>query len=388
MASKWAACVLVSATLNLGCTFITSCPDPAGNEPSGGGGTNATGGNGSGGGAVDPNAGGSPGDGDEWVNVTTNLASLVTGPTETCGNTYLLSAKPGEDLLIAGIGAHGLWATSDGGETWTELGTGAGSEPIPNIPTALVFDPDDADVFWEAGIYDSGLFKTEDHGETFKRLGDPRHNELVSVDFTDPKRNVILAGGHEQRRMLYLSKDGGETFEEIGSSLPSNAGVSSFPLVLDASTFLLGTQDFGGGITGIFRTTDAGESWEQVGEGGGVWQPLVASDGNIYWSGDMGGQMLRSSDDGETWEEATPTGSEISVAPIELPDGRIASVSRRYIVVSDDHADTWRPVSPPLPFRPRALAYSPERKAFFISHETCADGEPTAVLRYDFDASE
>lgn len=385
MALKWAACLLVGATFNLGCTFVTSCPTPTGNQP-GTGGSNSGGGTpGSGGSVVDPNAGGSPGDDGEWVNVTNNLVTSVTGPTATCGNTYLLAAKPGEDLLIAGIGAHGLWATSDGGETWNQLGTGADSEPIAHIPTSIVFDPENSDVFWEAGIYDAGLFKTEDHGETFKQLSNLRHNELLSVDFTDPERKVILAGGHEQRRMLYLSQDGGMTFEEIGESLPSNAGVSSFPYVLDASTFLLGTQDFGGGVTGIFRSTDAGASWTQVGERGGVWKPLVASDGTIYWSGDQGGEMLRSADNGETWETAAPTGSEITLPPIELPDGRIASVSRRYVVVSDDQANTWKPVSPPLPFRARALAYLPERKAFYISHETCEEGEDNAVLRFDFD---
>ena len=274
MASKWAACLLVGASFNLGCTFITSCPTPTGDQTGSGGSSSGGGSKGSGGGGFDPNAGGSPGDDGEWVNVTSNLASAVTGPTETCGNTYLLSAKPGEDLLIAGIGAHGLWATSDGGESWTELGTGPDSEPMLNIPTGIVYDPQNPDVFWEAGIYDSGLFKTEDHGVTFKRLGDTRHNELLSVDFTDPERSVILAGGHEQRRTLYLSKDGGMTFEDIGVSLPSNAGVSSFPLVLDANTFLLGTQDFGGGITGIFaRPTAArhGPKWVKTAASGSRW---------------------------------------------------------------------------------------------------------------------
>jgi photosystem II stability/assembly factor-like uncharacterized protein len=384
MASKWAACLIVGASLNLGCTFITACPTPTGNQP-GTGGSSSSGGKGSGGGVFDPNAGGSPGDDGEWVNVTNNLVTSVTGPAATCGNTYLVSAKPGEDLLIVGIGAHGLWATSDGGDTWQQLGTGADSQPIPHIPTAVVYDPQNPDVFWEAGIYDSGLFKTEDHGETFTQLSNLRHNELLSVDFTDPERKVILAGGHEQRRMLYLSQDAGMTFEEIGESLPSNAGVSSFPYVIDASTFLLGTQDFGGGVTGIFRTTDGGASWTQVGEDGGVWRPLVASDGNIYWSSDQGGGMVRSTDNGETFEKVTPTGSEITLPPIELPDGRIASVSRRYVVVSDDQAETWKPVSPELPFRARSLAYSPERKAFFITHETCEEGEANAVLRFDFD---
>ena len=382
MASKWAVCLLVGASLNLGCTFITSCPTPTDTNP-GGGGKGSGGSNGTSGSA---NTAGSTGEDGVWVNVTANLAPEVTGPAASCGNTYVLASKPGEDFIIAGIGEHGLWGTTDGGESWTKLGVSATSEPILNIPSAIVFDPDNPDVFWEAGMYESGIFKTEDHGVTFNRLGNTRHNELVSVDFSDPERKVLVAGGHEQFQELWRSENGGVLFDDIGDQVPAEAGVSSWPLVLDASTYLLGTQDFGGGINAIFRTTDSGATWDQVAEDAGYLAPLRASDGTIYWSGTSDGDMLRSSDDGLTWEAVASTGSGLSVVPSELPDGRIVSVSDRYVVVSDDKGQSWQAVSPPLPFPPRAVTYSPEQKAFFISHETCKQTEaPNAVMRFDFD---
>src|SRR5438105_2009250 len=49
-----------------------------------------------------------------WTNVTSNL----TGIASTCGPVSALSAKPDEDLLIAGIAQAGLYASRDGGGTW------------------------------------------------------------------------------------------------------------------------------------------------------------------------------------------------------------------------------------------------------------------------------
>jgi len=41
-----------------------------------------------------------------WVNVTSNLAGMAS----ECGNMTYVSAKPNEDLVIAGVAQRGLWA--------------------------------------------------------------------------------------------------------------------------------------------------------------------------------------------------------------------------------------------------------------------------------------
>ena len=46
---------------------------------------------------------------------------------------------------------------------------------ITNRPSAIVYDPEHADTFWEAGIYNGGgVYKTEDNGKTFVQLGKRR----------------------------------------------------------------------------------------------------------------------------------------------------------------------------------------------------------------------
>ena len=78
----------------------------------------------------------------QWVNVTSNLANMAS----ECGNMTLVSAEPCTNLVIAGIAKQGLWGTTDGGKTWTKLGSGAGSATITNRPMSIVYDPANQDV--------------------------------------------------------------------------------------------------------------------------------------------------------------------------------------------------------------------------------------------------
>jgi hypothetical protein len=92
------------------------------------------------------------------------------------------------------------------------------------------------------------------------------------------------------------------------------------------------------------------------------------------------------------WIEATVSGTIYPVAPVELPDGRLATIGPLYgleaVMVSADHGVTWKVVTPNLPFNfPGGLVYSAAAKAFFVWHSSsCADaGEPDSIVRFDFD---
>src|SRR4051812_41459592 len=109
----------------------------------------------------------------QWVDVTGNLAGM---PSE-CGNLSLMSVVPGQDKIIAGVAKRGLWQTTNGGGTWTALGQDARSTPIVNRPSWIVYDPTNANVFWESGIYNSfGIYHISDAGRVFRSLGNAKHN--------------------------------------------------------------------------------------------------------------------------------------------------------------------------------------------------------------------
>jgi photosystem II stability/assembly factor-like uncharacterized protein len=366
------SCVLV-AGLNSACTFYTDCPDIPPPVSAGGSGSGGTGSSIADGGELPQG---------DWVNETFNLAEL----SSECGNVPYLSAKPNEDLLIVSVAQHGLLSKASDGDRWEALGQGQGSAVITNRAATIVYDPTDPSVFWEAGIYNGGgVYKTEDAGVTFLDLG-LTHNDYVSVDFGDAQRKTLLASGHEAPGVLHYSKNGGSSWSDIGGNFPEDARVCSWPVVLDASSFLLGCGTYGGGAGGIYRSVDTGDSWERVSPHKIAAAPLFASDGAEYWIAESSGGIVRSDDAGETFEGPFGAGALSELSPIELPDGRIGALAQRRIVVSADRGETWRVATAEIPFQPNGIVYSPSGLRFYAYHWTCAADVPSdAVVSYAFD---
>jgi photosystem II stability/assembly factor-like uncharacterized protein len=362
----WSLSLLAS-----GCTFYTSCPTAQGNN------------NGGAGGELPIPTG-------EWRNASGNLAGI----SSECGNMSGLAAKPDEDLLIAGIAQKGLWSSTDGGDSWESMGAGKGSDKIVNRMRNIVFDPEVTERWWEGGIYNpGGVYETTDNGRTFRMLGGPDQlGDLLSVDLSDPDRKTLAIGGHETSGGLTLSSDGGETWDPVGKGLPTGTDCT-FPLILDAQTFLVGCGGYGGKPNGVYRSTNAGQSWKQVSDAGGVGAPLRASDQTIYWYS-PDGALIRSSDDGVSWTQAVGSGTIEGPSIVELPDGRLASLSKHYVMVSSDQGSNWVIASSAWPYPdtspPTGLVYAKAQKAFFIWYFTCGFDGPVpvpddAIMRYDFD---
>lgn len=318
----------------------------------------------------------------QWVNVTSNLAGM---PSE-CGNLCLLSTVPGKDKIIAGIAKLGLWQTTDGGGTWTQMGQGADSEDITNRPSEIVYDPKNADIFWESGIYNSfGVYRTDDGGNTFHHLGNARHNDAVALNFADSKRSLLLAGGHEQSRNVSKSTDGGQTWTNIGAALPEGSKFSSNPLIIDATTYVVNASGWGKGAGGIFRTTDGGSTWQQVSSMEANGAPLRASDGSIYWTLMQDRGLIRSVEQGLTWAQVCGANTIKGSRVIELPNGKLAVIGGKHIKISSDKGVTWEAICEALPGSPAGLIYAPARQSFFIWYWDCNDKVlPNAVWRHEY----
>ncbi len=359
MYSSVKQCAVVLGVLSLQCTFYTRRPGDNQTSNQTPPDSSSSAGNG-GGSAVVGGLTGDPLPGD-WLEVSGNLADVPSG----FGNLTLASAKPDEDLIIAGLSEGGLWASKSGGLSWTQLGTGKGSSTFTNRPSAIVYDPVAPASFWFSGTYGDGVFRTTDDGETFQHLGTIDRIDLVSVAFDDPQRQILMASVHEQAT-VYRSTDGGSKWLDITENLGSDVNTCGWPLVIDSQTHLVACSQFGSGMGGIFKTIDGGDTWQRVSEVAGDLAPLLASDGTIYWSvqGDAG--LLRSEDSGDTWTRLAI--SVIAAHPIELPDGRIATVDKQTVVTSADHGDNWKRASPVFPYQAVGVIYSSFQQAFFIWH--------------------
>jgi photosystem II stability/assembly factor-like uncharacterized protein len=355
---------LLASSCVLGCTFYTSCP-------TGNSGSTDTG-----------PISGVPRNG-EWEAAVPDLSEVEV----SCGPVDYLAASPVADLLVASVPENGLWASDDGGDAWRQLGQGEESVSAALRTSAIVFDPDDANVFWQAGGDEEtpGLLQTRDGGETFSQLADITNLQGLSVDFTDPERRTLLATGRGEQRLL-LSRNGGESFGDITSRLPDGLKHCGFPLVLDADVMLLGCG--GGDDPGkprILRSVNAGRAWEAVYEEGVGAEPLLAADGTVYWLREARRGLLRSVDRGATWQEAVGADVLVPKPLSQLSDGSIAGLSSSEVIASVDRGATWSRISPSFT---DALGFVSlgARRQLFVYSSACDEALPEAlengVLRF------
>jgi hypothetical protein len=138
------------------------------------------------------------------------------------------------------FGGTGVFKSTDGGMTWTNMGLHE-SGHIGKV----VVDPDDGDVVYVAamGPKDTeggqrGVYKTTDGGLTFRQVL-PVGPEVALVDLvldpTDPTRLLAAAWDRrgQQESGVFRSTDGGESWERLhGGLLEEEVG----RIAIDAST--------------------------------------------------------------------------------------------------------------------------------------------------------
>jgi photosystem II stability/assembly factor-like uncharacterized protein len=173
----------------------------------------------------------------------------------------------------------GVYKSMDGGQTWKNMGLKE-SEHIGNI----VVHPKDSNIvyvsamgpLWRGGG-DRGLYKTTDGGATWERILhisddtgvaevwlDPRDPNLVYATSWQRRRHVwtLINGGPESA--FHKSTDGGATWRKIDKGLPSvdrgRMGLCISPVDPDV---IYGILDAARDESGLFRSTDRGESWEK-----------------------------------------------------------------------------------------------------------------------------
>jgi len=348
------------------------------------------------GGAPAPDgASGNPPSG-KWINVTNNLAGLPTHAP--CGNLSSMCQVPGKDQIIVAVAnggsispKGGLWSSTDGGASWSHMGTGPGSDLIDNNPYAITFDPENPDIFWESGQYGKwGVYKTIDGGKTFHHLALPAYTSQTSVDFTDPERKTLVVGSVEISNTVWKSSDAGLTWTNIGANLPAGTNFSTDPVVIDANTYLVVCSGWGKGTNGTYRTEDGGLTWTLVSKTAGNYPALWASDGSLYWALAWNNGLIRSTDLGVTWSQVAGYNAVTPNTPIELSDQRLVMVGpKQQLLVSSNHGASWTSFLDPIPIQPKAegrfaVVHDEIRNSFFVSKWDCQTTMPSdAIWRYD-----
>ena len=246
-----------------------------------------------------------------------------------------LAVDPGNaDTVYAGTW-HLPWKTSDGGKTWRNIKQGL---IVDSDVFSIIVDPEHPHTVYLSAC--SGIYKSENAGTLFRKIqGIPTEARRTRSLMQDPeKREVVYAGTTEG---LYKTVNAGKTFERmtdadvVVNAVYVDPGDSNRVLLATDRSGVLTSQD--GGAT--FTPSNQGISERKVAA------VLVDRDNpELLYAGVVNdkkyGGVFRSSDGGAHWEQlGTGLDGRDVFSLAETEDGRVVAGTSHGIFVLDDGAN-------------------------------------------------
>ncbi|MDX1954132.1 MAG: hypothetical protein SFU20_01285 [Chitinophagaceae bacterium] len=206
-------------------------------------------------------------------------SGAVTG-SYTQKNTFYMGATGG-----------GVWKTTDGGSNWKNVSDKFFGSTIGAVAVA----PSDENIVYvgegentmrgnvSEGL--GGMWRSDDAGRTWKNIGlkDGRHIIRIVVHPRDPNTLWVAVMGHlfgpNKERGVFKSTNGGQTWKQV---LYVNDQTGASDLVMEPgnpSVFYAGTWrvirtphslESGGEGSGLWKSTDGGETWSSIREKNGL----------------------------------------------------------------------------------------------------------------------
>jgi photosystem II stability/assembly factor-like uncharacterized protein len=261
----------------------------------------------------------------EWRNVGPNRGgrSVAVAGSDARPLEYYFGATGG-----------GLWKTTDGGTTWQPMTDGQIGSASVGAVAVCETNPDV--VYIGTGetqlrgniLRGDGLYRSTDAGRTWTHIGlaEARNFSRVRVHPTDC--NTVFAGafGHygqeNEERGLYKSTDGGDTWRRVlyrdaGTGVVDISIHPGNPNLIYAALWEAWRKPWGlssgGPGSGLFRSTDGGETWTEITSNPGlipegmlvgkIGVSVSPADQNRVYAiieADSGG-VFRSDDGGASW---------------------------------------------------------------------------------------
>ena len=269
--------------------------------------------------------------------------------------------RGGRSAAVAGVASQpfvyyfgatggGVWKTTDGGVTWESLGdqtfkTGAvGAIGVAESDPNVVYVGMGEETLRGNLSHGDGMYKSMDAGKTWKKLpglDDTRHIARVRVHPRNPDLVYVAAIGHafgpNEQRGVFRSKDGGKTWEKILYRGPKAGAIDLTFDPTNANILYAALWDYirkpwtfesGGPSSGLFKSTDGGDTWQELTRAPGMPRGVV----------------------GKIGVTVSPVNSERVWAIVEAEDGGVFR--------SDNGGRTWSKVNESRNLRQRAWYYT------------------------------
>ena len=250
-------------------------------------------------------------------------------------------AESDPNVVYVGMGEHavrgvmthhgdGVYKSTDAGKTWKKIGLDA-TQHISRI----VVDPRNPNIVLVAAqgaLYskssERGIFKSVDGGATWKKVlfvDDKTGAAELSMDMNNPR--ILYAAMWEHGRLpwkvisggpgsgLYKSTDTGDTWERLKDGLPEEMGKMAIAVSRSnpEKVYALIESDSDKEAGGLFVSTNGGKKWSRITNDHRLVQRAwyyielfvdPKNENTIYV---MSASALRSADGGKTWETLSGT---------------------------------------------------------------------------------
>jgi photosystem II stability/assembly factor-like uncharacterized protein len=202
------------------------------------------------------------------------------------GRVVAVAGDPKDAMTFYfGACAGGVWKTTDGGLYWRNVSDGyftsatIGAIAVARSDPNVIYAGTGETTIRIDVSYGDGLYRSSDAGRTWQHMGlkETRHIGRICIHPEDPDLVYVAALGDafgaSPERGVYRSRDGGRSWQKILHRGPDAGAVDlsmdpTNPRILFA-TFWQARRSFwhlnsGGPGSGLWRSMDGGETWEEL----------------------------------------------------------------------------------------------------------------------------
>lgn len=241
-----------------------------------------------------------------------------------------VKGRPNEAYF--GAVGGGLWKTSDGGETWAPVTDGqirsasVGAVAVAESNPDIVFIGTGESCIRGNIMPGDGVYKSTDGGKTWTHVGFAESDAISKIRIHPTNPDIVFVASFGKysvpstERGVYKSTDGGRTWRRVLYRDDKTGAVDiaidrNHPDVIYAALWEAYRKEYqmssGGPGSGLFKSTDGGETWTEITRNPGLPSGLVGKIG-IAVSGansnrvyalveNAAGGLFRSDDAGATW---------------------------------------------------------------------------------------